>query len=112
MQRYGSVIELRPEKAEAYKQLHAGAWPAVLQRIHHCNIRNYSIFLRRFPDGRLYLFSYFEYIGSDFEADAAKMAEDPATQEWWAVCKPMHMPFSDRAEDEWWAGMEEVFHCD
>ncbi len=112
MQRYGSVIGLRPEKAEEYKKLHADAWPDVLERIHDCNIRNYSIYLRRLPDGNLYLFSYFEYVGEDFAADAARMAADPTTQEWWAVCKPMQIPLPDRGEDAWWADMEEVFHFD
>jgi hypothetical protein len=41
-----------------------------------CNIRNYSIYLHRLPDGNHYLFSYFEYVGSDFAGDMAKMAAD------------------------------------
>ena len=39
-----------------------------------------------------YLFSYFEYTGSDFAADMAKLAADPTTQRWWEVCKPCHEP--------------------
>ena len=108
--RYGGVIELRSDKVEEYKRLHAAAWPGVLRMIKACNIRNYSIYLRRLPDGKRYLFSYFEYVGSDFGADMARMAADPETQRWWAVCKPCHEPFADRAPGEWWAGMEEVFH--
>ena len=34
------------------------------------------------------MFAYLEYHGSDFAADTAKMAADPKTQEWWAVCGP------------------------
>ena len=112
MPRYGSVIEVRPEMLGEYKRLHAAVWPGVLDVIKRCNIRNYSIFLRRLPDGKHYLFSYFEYVGADFAGDMARMAADPETQRWWAVCKPCHEPFSDRAPDEWWAGMEEVFHFD
>ena len=77
MKRYGSVIALRPDKIEEYKKLHAAVWPDVLKMIKQCHIRNYSIYLRRLPDGRHYLFSYFEYTGSDFAADMAKMAADP-----------------------------------
>jgi L-rhamnose mutarotase len=40
------------------------------------------------------------------------MAADPETQRWWEECKPCHVPFDDRELDEWWAGMQEVFHCD
>ncbi len=112
MKRYGMLIGLRPEKADEYKRLHAAVWPDVLRKITECNIRNYSIYLRRLPDGKLYLFSYFEYHGDDFAADMAKMAADETTQRWWALCKPCQMPLDDRAEGEWWAGMEEVFHAD
>jgi len=112
MQRYGMVIGLQPEKITEYKRLHAAVWPDVLKKIRECHIRNYSIYLRRLDDGQHYLFSYFEYTGSDFAADMARMAADPATQRWWAVCKPCQRPLADRAADEWWTAMEEVFHQD
>lgn len=110
MKRYGMVIGLRPEKVAEYSALHAAAWPDVLKMISACNIRNYSIYLRHLDDGRPYLFSYFEYTGSDFAADMAKMAADPVTQRWWALCKPMQQPLADREPDEWWSTMQEVFH--
>jgi hypothetical protein len=28
------------------------------------------------------------------------------------VCRACHEPLKTRAEGEWWADMEEVFHCD
>jgi len=112
MPRHGSVIELREEKREEYRKLHAAVWEGVLKMIHRCNLRNYSIFLRRMPDGKWYLFSYFEYVGRDFAADMAQMAADPTTQEWWSLCKPCQNPLKDAAQGEWWAAMEEVFHCD
>ena len=58
------------------------------------------------------MFAYFEYHGTDHDADMATMAADPGTQEWWAVCMPMQSPLDTRKEGEWWAGMEEVFHID
>jgi L-rhamnose mutarotase len=112
MKRYGSVIGLKPEKLTEYNQLHAAVWPEVLAMITDCQIRNYSIFLRKMPDGEHYLFSYFEYVGTDFAADMARMAADPTTQEWWKVCMPCQQPLADRSANEWWAAMEEVFHCD
>jgi len=107
MKRYGSIIGVRPEKLDEYKKLHAAVWPDVLKMIRYCNIRNYSIY---YKDG--YLFSYFEYIGEDYEADMAKMGADPVTQEWWKHCKPCQLPLGTRAEGEWWASIEEVFHLD
>jgi L-rhamnose mutarotase len=105
MRRYGMVLKVRPEKFEEYKRLHAAVWPEVLAMIRKCNIRNYSIYHK---DG--YLFSYFEYHGEDLAADMAKMAADPATQRWWAICNPCQEPLPTRAPGEWWAQMEEVFH--
>ncbi len=107
MQRYGQVLRLRPEAEERYKTYHAAVWPEILDMIRQCHIRNYSIYLK---DG--YLFSYFEYDGTDFAADMDRMAADPKTQEWWAIMKPMQDPLPTRKPEEWWAGMEEVFHMD
>jgi len=107
MKRYGSVIKVNPEKIETYKKLHANPWPEINAMIKKCNIQNYSIYLK---DG--YLFSYFEYVGSDFESDMAKMAADPMTQKWWDECKPCQIPLETRKEGEWWADMEEVYHLD
>jgi L-rhamnose mutarotase len=107
MRRYGMVTKVRPEKLDEYKRLHADPWPGVLDMIRQCNIRNYSIYHK---DG--YLFSYFEYTGDDFEADMAKMAADPTTQKWWDLCEPCQEPLETRAEGEWWAEMDEVFHLD
>ena len=107
MKRYGSVIKVVPEKLEEYKKLHAAVWPGVLKMIGQCNIRNYSIYYR---DG--FLFSYYEYTGTDYETDMARMAADPETQRWWEVCDPCQQPLETRAPGEWWAPMEEVFHCD
>ena len=112
MKRYGAVIEVKADKLDEYKRLHAAVWPGVLALIKACNLQNYSIYLRKMPDGKFYLFSYFEYVGSDFVSDMAKMAAAPETQRWWAVCMPCQEPLPDRSQGEWWAGMEEVFHQD
>ena len=79
--------------------------------IRECHLQNYSIYLRQLEDGQHYLFSYFEYVGEDFAADMAKMAADPTTQAWWSHCKPCQKPLANRAPDDWWSAMEEVFHC-
>jgi L-rhamnose mutarotase len=112
MKRYGMIIGLRTEKIAEYKRLHEAVWPEVLKTIGECQIRNYSIFLRQLEDGQYYLFSYFEYMGSDFAADMAKMAADPATQRWWSICEPLQRTLKNRADKDWWAHMEEVFHVD
>lgn len=107
MQRYGSVIKLKPEKLAEYRELHANVWPEVLSMIRQCNIRNYSIY---YKDG--FLFSYFEYHGVDYAADMQKMAADPKTQAWWQLTDPCQEPLEARQPGEWWASMEEFFHAD
>jgi L-rhamnose mutarotase len=107
VKRYGQVLGVKLDRLEEYKKYHADVWPEILDMIRECNIRNYSIF---YKDGLL--FAYFEYVGGDFDADMAKMAADPKTQEWWDIMMPMQEPVETRAEGEWWANMEEVFHTD
>lgn len=107
MQRYGMVLRVKPEKFEEYKKYHERVWPEVLSLIRDCNIRNYSIFHKD-----SYLFAYFEYTGSNYQADMGKMAESPKMQAWWDLMEPMQEPLPARGEGEWWAQMEEVFHTD
>jgi L-rhamnose mutarotase len=111
-QRYGSVIGLRAEKMAEYNKLHAAVWPEVAKAIRQAHIRNYSIFLRKLDNGSYYLFAYFEYVGDDFRGDMAKMAQNPNVKKWWTFTDPCQKPLADRAQGQWWASMEEVFHQD
>jgi len=107
MKRFGQVIELKPEGVDEYIRLHREVWPDVLEIISSCNLRNYSIFVK---DNLL--FTYFEYSGTDFDKDMAKMASHPETQRWWAVVKPLMNPIKSASADEFWADMEEILHLD
>ena len=109
VQRYGSVIGLRPELERRYRELHADAWDSVLTRLHACNIRNYSIFVAEL-DGKKYLFSYFEYVGEDFARDMRAMADDPQTRRWWQETEPCQIKLPGRAPGEVWSGLERVFY--
>jgi L-rhamnose mutarotase len=108
--RHGMVVQLTPDKRAEYRRLHADVWSSVLRTIEECNIRNYSIFVAKLPDGNDYLFSYYEYIGDDHAADMAKMAADEETQRWWKLCTPLQQPIRELPPGEVWAQMEEVFH--
>jgi L-rhamnose mutarotase len=104
IRRFGQIAKLKPEKIEEYDTLHAAVWDSVLKTIKECNIRNYSIYRK----GEL-LFAYFEYTGTDYEADMDKMAADPATQEWWAHTKPC---FVQEKAGEFYTDMKDLFHID
>ena len=110
VQRVGMVIGLRPEMKDSYTLLHKYTWPEVLAKIEEGNIRNYAIYLHEL-DGKYYLFSYFEYVGDDFDADMAMIDSDPASIAWMkftdAGCQ---LPIPTRSEGEWWARMDQVFY--
>jgi L-rhamnose mutarotase len=108
VKRFGSVIGLDPEKELYYRELHAGAWPTVLARIRKSNIRNYSIYVTEIK-GQNYLFSYFEYVGADLEADMRAMADDPETQRWWKETEPCQIQLPGRHPGANWRDMEMVF---
>jgi L-rhamnose mutarotase len=102
MRRYGQVATLRRDMIEEYTALHARVWPEVLGMITACNISNYTIFLLGDQ-----LFSYFEYTGSDYDADMLKMAADPITQSWWTHTHPC---FQGDSRGIYYLEMEEIFH--
>jgi L-rhamnose mutarotase len=105
--RFGSVLRVRPESFEEYRRAHSAVWPEVLATLTDNGIRNFSIFHH---EG--WLFSYFEYGGTDYSAAAQRIAADPATQRWWALMERLQIPLPTRAAGEWWAQMQEVFHHD
>lgn len=107
VRRIASVIGIPAEHVDEYERLHAEVWPEVLERLSAGNIQNYSIF--RVGD---VLFSYLEYVGDDFDADMARISEDPATQRWNALCSPLQRPFRESAASDWWMPIPELFHLD
>lgn len=112
VRRFGMVTGIRQDKIAYYEQLHAAIWPAVLREIAQCHIRNYSIYIQRIGDSS-FLFSYFEYTGTDFEGDMQKMARDSATRRWWKETDPTQIPLPEAAaKKEIWTDMKEVFHAD
>lgn len=94
MAREGSVIRFRTEYTERYIILHKHTFPGVLLQIRKSNIRNYSIFLL---DG--ILFSYYEYIGDNYDRDIKTLA-DETTKEWWKLTNPIQEPLPTRRKGE------------
>lgn len=104
--RVASVMGIADENIEEYERLHAEVWPGVLVRISASNLQNYSIY--RFGNE---LFSYYEYVGDDYDADMAAIAADPVTQRWWSLTTPLQRPFDGLAPGQWWV-LPEIFHHD
>lgn len=101
----GQVGRLKREKIEEYVELHANTWEGVLKTIKKCHLNNYSIFLH---DDMV--FAYFEYTGSDFDADMVKMAKDQVTQNWWALTRPCFVKFAISEQDEFYTDMKQIFY--
>jgi L-rhamnose mutarotase len=109
-QRFAWVTGLKPDRAVYYENLHAHPWPAVLKQIKASHMQNFSIHEREI-DGKLYLFAYLEYTGTNFDLDMKRMAADPETQRWWRETDPCQLPLPDAAAaGKTWADTKEVFY--
>lgn len=107
-----SVVELRPEKEKKYRELHARVWPQVVAAIQKAHIRNYNIYVAPIG-GRRYLFSQFEYTGSDLRGDLASIANDPTTKnKWWPLTDACQIRLSGTPKGQQWLPAEQVMHVD
>lgn len=104
MKKIGQVCGITLENAEKYIEYHNNVPKEIRELIRECNIRNYRIFYR---NGLL--FSYYDYIGENYEEDMRKMAENADNQKWWDLVKPIMSPLADRKKGEFWADMDLIF---
>jgi L-rhamnose mutarotase len=77
MKRIGTLMKLKPGAEEDYVKIHNEIWDEVVKAAHEANMRNYTVF--RVND---YLFSYYEYIGENFDADMARKNALPVSPKW------------------------------
>ena len=112
VKRYGSVVELLPEKEKQYRELHAAVWPDVVKAIKKANIQNYNIYLTEI-NGKKYLVSYLEYAGNDPAKDFASIGLDKTTKEkWWPITDACQKRLPGTPEGEQWLGMEMLMHIE
>ena len=95
--------DLKPEKVQDYVKLHGQPWPELLELIQKCNIHNYSISIMGTQ-----LYTYYEYTGSDYEADMAVMDQSLVMQEWWKHSKPC---FLHHEIGKYYDELKEIFYC-
>jgi L-rhamnose mutarotase len=131
--RCGACIPLRRDQYLQYRKLHDDVWEAVLERMYLSHIRNFVIY---YHEETSTLFQSFEWIGhwygasknltkeeeqQLFQRDMEAIGNDPVTREWWKLCEPCQIPFSqfDKKTDlppsqggtkDWWSPMECVCH--
>ena len=110
-QRFGWMIGLRPEKKRKIHPPPCEMRPEVVATLKKCHIQNYSIYVGEI-EGKLYLFSYFEYTGEDMAKDMAVMKADAKTHKWWTHTNPCQIRLPNTKPGDWWKGIPEAFHMD
>jgi len=107
VKRVGMVIGIRYDQISAYESLHDASNPGVRDLLDKYHMHNFSIFIHRLDDGKYYLFGYYEYTGSDYDGDMAKLAREPRNQKWLSTTDPLQIPLEGEKS---WAKMQEVYH--
>jgi L-rhamnose mutarotase len=107
MKRVGMVIKLDSARINEYLTLHADSNPGVRDLLEKYNLRNFSIFLTQLDDGNYYEFGYYEYTGSNYEADMAALNAEPRNKEWLKTCDPMQIPLKGETS---WKKMQQVYY--
>ena len=105
----GMVVGDAPKMCAENNGRRDGVWPEGRGLSGDNNIGSYTAHMSVREN---LLFGYWEYHGTDFSADMAKIAASPKNQEWWSFTIPCQQPLESRKQDEWWAMMEETFHHD
>ena len=102
MKRVITYAQLKPEKIEDYIKLHEKPWPELLEMLSSFNITNYSISIRGNE-----LYTYYEYVGEDYDADMEKMNNSDIMQKWWVYSKPC---FLYHEQGKYYEDLQEVFY--
>jgi len=105
IKRVGMVVGIDPDKIEEYKRLHADGNAGVRDLLSKYNMHNFSIFLTEI-DGKWYEFGYYEYTGDNFDADMAKLDQEPRNTKWLDICDPMQIPLEGETG---WREMERAY---
>lgn len=110
MRAYAMTLDLKddPETIARYREYHRGVWPEVTSGLRSIGIKRMKIFLLGTR-----MFMYLEAPDDfDLAADFARYQNSERAAEWDALMRDFQQRVPDAGDDEWWAGMEEVFDID
>jgi len=107
MKRVGMVIKIDSARMKEYIALHADSNPGVRDLLEKYHLRNFSIFLTQLDDGNYYEFGYYEYTGTNYEADMAALDAEPRNKDWLKICDPMQIPLKGETS---WKKMQQVYY--
>eukprot|EP01065_Artemidia_motanka_P053101 TRINITY_DN9772_c0_g1_i1.p1 TRINITY_DN9772_c0_g1~~TRINITY_DN9772_c0_g1_i1.p1 ORF type:complete len:197 (+),score=45.52 TRINITY_DN9772_c0_g1_i1:79-669(+) len=114
--RFGGACRLKKDMYEQYTRLHDHTWDEVMERMYKHNMRNFVVYLH---EETMIMFSHWEYVGTNLEADMAAMEHDPLIRFWWSHCEPCQQPFhwdgpppsQGGKGGEWWAPLKCLTSC-
>ena len=102
MKRFTLYSQLKLEKVSDYITLHAEPWPELMALLEECHIHHYSISLKGNE-----VFTYYEYTGTDYDADMRYMDSSAVMQRWWTYSKPC---FLHHDINHYYDDLTEVFY--
>jgi L-rhamnose mutarotase len=92
MMRAAYLMQVRPGKAEGYRESHRAVWPELIAAANRAGIRNHSVFLK---DGLLFL--YLE--ADDLERSMAELLRTDVKRRWDEYMEKFLEPGSARLEE-------------
>lgn len=98
----GCVIGVKPEMLDRYIELHDNEPEEVLQLLRDSGYRKSEIFVQKMPDGKLYLFQYFEVEG-DPAPEALYLS--PLYREWLRITGECQIPLEG---ETFWTNMRHI----
>jgi L-rhamnose mutarotase len=101
-QRSAFLLQVRPDKVEAYVEAHRSVWPEMLEALRGAGIRNYSIFRAGNQ-----MFGYFE--SDDLERAAAYLEAQEVSARWQDAMADL---LDQRVPDAGPPRLEEIFRLD
>ena len=104
----GRVIRLKKEDELKYRTMHADVWPEIIAVIYKANIRNYQLYVGTI-DNKRYLFSHFEYHGTDIKKDFGTIRDNPIMKNKWLPITDSYqikMPNTDAGQQ--WLKLESI----
>lgn len=105
--RIGLVTGLKSEQEASYRSLCQTIWPGVSDQMARSKIRDWTTFVVGIGE-KLYLFSYYEYVGDDFEADMARMKENPVVRRWLKLIEACQLPLPEIEGKGMWCEMAPI----
>lgn len=105
VKRVGMVIGVRPDKIAAYEAFHADSNPGVRDLLDKYHMHDFSIFIQQIGD-KWYEFGYYEYTGTNYDEDMAKLAKEPRNIAWLKQTDPLQIPLNN---SKGWTMMKRVY---